>query len=43
MKTILVYDSDAKQLDKIADANGVSIAEIIEEMILDYMDSNEIN
>ena len=43
MKTILVYDSDAKQLDKIADANGVSIAERIEEMILDYMDSNEIN
>ena len=35
MTNIAVYDVEAEQLHKIADANGTSIAEIVE-MLMDY-------
>jgi uncharacterized protein (DUF111 family) len=35
MKNILVYDIEADEIEKIADENDMSIAEIIE-MLMDY-------
>ena len=37
MKEIRVYDVEAEQLEKIADANDTTIAEVIE-MLMQYAD-----
>ena len=37
MKEIRVYDTEAEQLEKIADANDTSVAEIVE-MLMQYAD-----
>lgn len=33
MTNILVYDYEAKEIEKIADANDISIAGVVEEML----------
>lgn len=43
MKTILVYDYDENRLQKLADANDLSIADIVEELITEYLDLNELD
>lgn len=35
MKNILVFDVEAEELEQIADANDLTIAEVVE-MLLDY-------
>lgn len=37
MKQIAVYDIEADELEKIADVNNTSVAEVIE-MLMDYME-----
>lgn len=36
MKNIMVYDIEAEELGKIADANETTIAEVVE-MLMDYV------
>ena len=35
MTKILVYDVEAEELEKIADANGTTVAEVVE-MLMEY-------
>lgn len=37
MKEITVYDIEAEELEKIADANDTTIAEVVE-MLMDYVE-----
>jgi hypothetical protein len=37
MKKIIVYDIEAEELEKIADANDTNVAEIVE-MLMDYVE-----
>lgn len=36
MKNIMVYDIEAKELERIADVNDTTIAEVVE-MLMDYV------
>ena len=42
MKNILVYDIEAEELDRIADANDTTIAEIIC-MLMDYAEDMKVD
>lgn len=42
MKNILVYDIDAEELDRIADTNNTTIAEIVC-MLVDYAEEMRID
>lgn len=42
MKSIMVYDNAAEELEKIADANDATTAEIVE-MLLEYVDEMRKN
>ena len=37
MTNIIVYDVDAEAISKIADVNGLSVAEVIE-MLMEYLE-----
>lgn len=37
MTNIAIYDTDAENIEKIADANNMTIAEVIE-LLMDYSD-----
>ena len=37
MKSILVYDTDAESIEKIAERNDMTTAEVVE-MLMDYAD-----
>ena len=42
MRTILVYDIEADELEKIADANDTTVAEVIE-MLMEYAEEMKKN
>lgn len=42
MTNIGVYDSSAKVLEDFAEANDTTIAEVVEKLILDYLDVLEM-
>lgn len=42
MTKILVYDVDAEALDKIADANDTTVAEVVE-MLMEYAEEMKKN
>jgi hypothetical protein len=42
MRTILVYDIEANELGKIADANDTTIAEVVE-MLMEYAEEMKKN
>ena len=42
MTNITIYDTDAKKLEEIADANDMGVYEIVE-MLCDYIDEMVIN
>lgn len=42
MKNITVYDIEAEELEKIADANDITIAEVIE-MLIEYAEEMKEN
>lgn len=42
MTNILVYDVEAEELDKIADANDTTIAEVVE-MLMEYAEEMKKN
>ena len=41
MTTILIYDSDAKEISDICNANGISPAELIEEFVENFLQGVE--
>lgn len=42
MTNILVYDIEAEELEKIADANDVTVAEVVE-MLMEYSEEMKKN
>lgn len=42
MQKILVYDIEAEELEKIADANDVTVAEVVE-MLMEYSEEMKKN
>ena len=42
MQKILVYDVEAEELEKIADANDTTVAEVVE-MLMEYADEMKKN
>lgn len=38
MTNILVYDTEAEQLERLADNNDTNVAEIIETLVTDYLE-----
>jgi hypothetical protein len=42
MKNILVYDIEADELEKIADANDTTVAEVVE-MLMEYAEEMKKN
>lgn len=42
MKNIMVYDIEAEEIGKIADANDTTVAEVVE-MLMDYVEEMKMD